>query len=197
MPTVLRACHCCGLVHNVPQLGGGEEATCSRCGTALKTRAHARARSRTTAFALAGLVLFPLAIGLPILRVEQLGHQHATNVWQGVVELLAAGEWVVGLIVLVCSLVIPVLKLVAMLLLSQRRQRLGRRHRALTYRAVEWLGRWGMVDVLLVAVLVALVKLGSWVQVEPGPGLFAFTAMVMCSLFSTACFDPHSIWEEE
>lgn len=196
MAQVLRACHCCGLVHELPQLGAGQEARCSRCGTTLRTHSHPRSRSRSAAFALAAMVLYPLAIGLPILRIEQLGHSHATNVWQGVVELLAEGELGVGLVVLTCSLVIPVIKLVAMLLLSFPRWALGRHHRAMTYRVVEWIGRWGMVDVLLVAVLVALVKLGSWAEVQPGPGLVAFAAVVVLSLLSTAFFDPHSIWED-
>lgn len=155
-----------------------------------------RSRSRSAAFALAGLILYPLAIGLPILRIEQLGYSHATNVWQGMVALLAEGEWGVGLVVLVCSLVIPVLKLVAMLVLSTAGHSVGQTHRAMTYRLVEWVGKWGMVDVLLVAVLVAMVKLGSWAEVQPGPGLVAFAAVVILSLLSTAFFDPHSIWEE-
>jgi len=141
-------------------------------------------------------VLYPLAIGLPILRIEQLGHVHASNIWQGIVELFAEGELLVGLVVLVCSLVIPALKLLAMLVLAFPSTVLGPEHRALTYRLVEWIGRWGMVDVLLVAVLVALVKLGSWAEVQPGPGLMAFTAVVVLSLLSTAAFDPHAIWEE-
>ncbi|GAB4383895.1 MAG: hypothetical protein Kow0022_04900 [Phycisphaerales bacterium] len=145
---------------------------------------------------MAALILYPFAIGLPILRVEQLGYSHATNVWQGVVGLLAEGEWGVGLLVFLCSLVIPVMKLVAMLALSLPGWTIRRRHRALTYRVVEWIGRWGMVDVLLVAVLVAMVKLGSWAEVQPGPGLVAFAAVVLLSLISTACFDPHLIWED-
>lgn len=195
--SVLRACHCCGLVHRVPPLGPRDQARCSRCETALRVRSHPRSRSRAAAFAAAGLILYPLAIGLPIMRIEQFGHTNTTNIWSGVIGLLGGGEIIVGLIVLLCSVVAPVFKLAAMLMLSLPPPFLGRRHRARTYRFIEWIGRWGMVDVLLVAVLIALVKLGSWAEVAPGPGLVAFTGVVVLSLLSSAVFDPHAIWEDD
>ena len=73
---------------------------------------------------------------------------------------------------------------------------LHKHHRASTYRVVEWIGRWGMLDVLLVALLVAAVKLGSWVEVHPGPGVAAFGGVVIFSLLASAAFDPQAIWEE-
>jgi paraquat-inducible protein A len=193
----LRACHCCGLVQRVPALGGRDEARCGRCDTRLRVRPHPRSRSRAAALAAAGLVVYPLAIGLPIMRIERFGATHTTNIWSGVVSLLSGGEVLVGVVVFVCSVVAPVAKLGAMVVLSMPSSVLGRRHRAMTYRFVEWIGRWGMVDVLLVAVLVAAVKLGAWAEVAPGPGLVAFAGVVILSLLSSAVFDPHGIWEEE
>lgn len=195
--SVLRACPCCGLVHRVPPLGKRDDALCARCGSRLRVRSHPRARSRAAAFAAAGLILYPLAIGLPIMRIDQFGQTNTTNIWSGVVSLLSGGEIIVGLIVFICSVAAPVLKLAAMLILSLPASVLGRRHRAATYRFVEWIGRWGMVDVLLVAVLVAAVKLGAWAEVAPGPGLVAFAAVVILSLLSSAVFDPHAIWEDD
>ncbi len=96
--------------------------------------------------------------------------------------------------VLLCSVVVPVMKLAALLMLSTQRG-LGERHRALTYRLVEWTGRWGMLDVLLVAVLVAVLKLGDLMTVSVGPGLLAFTACVTLSLAAAASFDPFDMWE--
>lgn len=131
------------------------------------------------------------------MRIDQFGQTNTTNIWSGVVSLLSGGEIIVGLIVFICSVAAPVLKLAAMLILSLPASVLGRRHRAATYRFVEWIGRWGMVDVLLVAVLVAAVKLGAWAEVAPGPGLVAFAAVVILSLLSSAVFDPHAIWEDD
>jgi len=194
---LLRACHCCGLVHSVPPLDPDHDALCARCGTRLSIRVHPRARSRAAAFAAAGLIIYPLAIALPIMRIEQFGQMSTTNILSGVRALLSSGEIAVGLIVLLSSIIAPILKLVAMLILSMPTSVLTRRHKAVTYRFVEWIGRWGMVDVLLVSILVALVKLGSWAEVAPGPGLIAFTAVVVLSLLSSAAFDPHAIWEQD
>jgi paraquat-inducible protein A len=148
------------------------------------------------ALASAALVLYPAAMVLPVLEIERLGHRSAATIWSGALELLREGSVAVGVIVLVCSIIIPAFKLIGILLLCTRLEWFERRHRAATYHAVEWLGRWGMVDVLLVAVLVAAVKLGSWVQVSPGPGSAAFAAVVVLSMLASAVFDPAQIWEE-
>ncbi len=71
---------------------------------------------------------------------------------------------------------------------------LRREHRAITYRIVEFTGRWGMLDVLLVAVLIAALKIGDIVEVTAGPAALTFTLCVVLSLLSTAAFDPHGLW---
>ncbi len=132
-----------------------------------------------------------------MLQIEQLGQTHAASLWTGMVELLSDGHLFVGIVVLVCSVVAPVFKITAMLVLCSGDMVLRHRHRAITYRLVEWIGRWGMLDVLLVAILVAVVKLGDWVSVSPGPGAAAFAGVVVFSLLSSAAFSPHAIWEND
>ncbi len=111
--------------------------------------------------------------------------------------LLSRGHIIVGLVVLLCSMVFPVLKLAALVVLSTGGSALRRHHRALTYRMVEWAGRWGMLDVLLVAILVAVLKLGDLVEVSVGPAALAFTSCVALSLVAAASFDPHRLWEPQ
>jgi paraquat-inducible protein A len=193
----LKACHCCGLVQRLPALGSDCAALCARCGTTLWHPARRRSKGRTFAAALAALILFPLAVGLPIMRFERLGHAHDASVWSGSIGLLARGELFVGGVVLLCSFVIPLAKLLGLLAITGPRSLLGRRHRAATYRAIELAGRWGMLDVLVIAILVAWVKLGDLVQVRPGPAAAAFTLCVVLSLCASAWFDPHALWEEE
>ncbi|MHC4970195.1 MAG: paraquat-inducible protein A [Planctomycetota bacterium] len=173
----------------------GLRACCFRCdgGLGLGPRRWV-SNSRTAAIATAALVLFPLAVTLPMIRIEKFGHTHESGLIEGVTALLSRGEVVVGVVVLTCSVILPVLKLAAMLVLSTGRF-LRRRHQALTYRLVEWTGRWGMLDVLLVAILLAVLKLGDMVEVSVGPGLLAFTSCVGLSLIAAASFDPHSLWE--
>jgi paraquat-inducible protein A len=153
-----------------------------------------RSNAVTAALALAALVLYPLAISLPMIRVEQFGHHQEASIVKGAVTLIGSGQVVVGLIVLVCSVVLPLGKLLALLVLSSAAGVMGGRHRALTYRVVEFTGRWGMLDVLLVAILVAVLKIGDLMDVSAGPAALAFTSCVVLSLLASASFDPHALW---
>jgi paraquat-inducible protein A len=149
---------------------------------------------RAVAAALAALILYVPAISWPMLRIERLGQVREDNLIGGVVSLLSAGHWFVGLVVLVFSVVVPPLKLVTMLMLGLGGAGFAERHQATAYRLVELLGRWGMLDVLLVAVLVAFVKLGGLAEIQAGPGLLAFALCVFASLIASMCFDPHVLW---
>jgi paraquat-inducible protein A len=119
-------------------------------------------------------------------------------VWDGVVSLADSNQWFVALIVLLASIVIPVVKLTGLLfLVVSVRFRLGRRLRDRTrfYRFIDAVGPWAMLDVFLLAVLVALVKLGSIATILPGPGLIAFSAVVVLTMLASASFDPRMIWQ--
>lgn len=192
----LAACPTCGLIQRIPPIPEGKHAACNRCRAPFGRRARARRASTVAALSLAGLVLYPFAILLPVMRLEEMGHASTTNIWNGMISLFSSGQILVGAIVLVGSVIAPLGKLAAMLTLCGGDILLHKRHQAFTYRLVEWLGRWGMLDVLLVATLVAAVKLGDWVQVHPGPGVLAFTAVVLLSMLASAAFDPHAIWRE-
>ena len=195
MSEPLKACHCCGLVQSVPVLPRRHRALCRRCHAVVH---DPRRRGGPAAFgaALAALIVYPLAIGLPVLRIERFGHSRSASIWEGSVGLLQDGEYVVGGVVLVCSVVLPLGKLLALLALTGTSW-LRRRHAALTYRLVEWTGRWGMLDVLLVAVLVAWLKIGELVRVEAQPAAILFALVVVLSLLASAWFDPHALWAEE
>ncbi|MGE4198901.1 MAG: paraquat-inducible protein A [Phycisphaerales bacterium] len=153
--------------------------------------------------ALAALALYPPAMILPVLEVERMGHTRSATIWSGVVELLTHGQILVGVVVLGCSIIIPALKIAGIVWLSgilradwnrSWRIEVGPRGRSNILRAIEWIGRWGMVDVLLVAILIAAVKLGSVLQIHPGPGIAAFAGVVVLSMLASAFFDPQAIW---
>ncbi len=192
----IRACPCCGLTQKVPPVPQRMRACCARCGTSLHKRSTAlRSNNRTAAIALAALILYPLAVALPMIRVERFGHHNDASIIEGTATLLGSGHIVVGVVVLLCSIVLPLGKLIALFVLSAGGLRLRHAHRAMTYHVVEWAGRWGMLDVLLVAILVAVLKIGDLVEVGAGPAALAFTCCVVLSLLATATFDPHSLWE--
>lgn len=193
----LRACHCCGLVHVVAPLAPDQEAECIRCFSTIDSglRSGQQSSARCFAAALGGLVLYFPAILLPILEIEKLGHHHASSLLGGTIDLIWHGNLFVGFVVLLFSIVLPLVKLLALLELSW----IGlthKKHRAWTYRVVEWTGRWSMMDVLLLALLVTLVKLGDLVAFQLGPAVIAFVMCVVMSMIASVMFDPHAIWEE-
>lgn len=193
----LQVCHCCGLIHEVPDVSAGQSVLCTRCQTAFGDELHGRrSAGRTAALAVAAFVLYWPAVLLPIVEVERLGHRHASSLLIGTLDLFRHGSWFVGLIVLVFSIVFPVTKLVLLLELSLLKL-LQRRQKAWAFRLTEQLGRWSMMDVLLLAFLVMLVKLGSLVEFHFGPAVIAFVACVVLSMSASLCFDPHAIWDEE
>jgi uncharacterized paraquat-inducible protein A len=208
---LLRGCPHCGLVHRIPAIWLDSQAgvaapaapgakhgvaRCARCAGVLLRAGGGESNRLSAAVALAALISYPLGISLPVMRLEQFGHVSEASIWGGTVSLMAHGQLVVGMVVLICSIVIPVLKLTGLLMLTLGPSLLRTRHQARVYRWIEIAGRWGMIDVLLVAVLVAAVKLGDLVTVAPGPGIAAFGTCVVLSLLASACFNPHAIWED-
>lgn len=153
------------------------------------------------ALALGALVLYPGALALPMLRIERFGHDHETTIWGGVVSLVRDGHLWVGLLVFACSVVAPVVKLITILALSWRAGGaiacVSAQTRRRAHAAVELIGRWGMLDVMLVAVLVAAVKLGDLMSVRAGPGVALYAGMVVLSLLASWVFDPRAIREQE
>ena len=205
----LAACPCCGLVSRV-ELDSGVRpgaasanlvARCGRCGARLPrihgaaSRAEAVSR-RVAAVAIAALVLFPPAVLLPIMTIQEMGHSSDASIWSGSLGLLRSGDLFVGGTVFLCSMVFPLLKIAGLLAVTLGRHALQRRARRWSWRMVDLSGRWGMLDVLLVAVVVAWVKVGDLVEIAPGPAAYAFTAVVLLSLLSSALFDPHALWAD-
>ena len=155
---------------------------CVRCGATIHRPAdRALAANRTAAAATAAFVLFWPAVLLPIVEIERLGHHHHSSLLVGTFELILHGSWFVGIVVLLFSFIFPIVKIVLLLELSLLGI-LNRRHRSWTYRIVEHLGKWSMMDVMLLAFLVTLVKLGNLVQFHLGSAVVAFVLCVVASM---------------
>lgn len=191
----LKACHCCGQVHRLVCESDSTVAyACTRCGSTISDGTRREWSSqRTAAAAMAALLLFPAAIFLPILEIEKLGHRYHSSIVGGIFELYAQGSWFVATIIFAFSIVLPILKLVTLLELCWFRW-LEHHHRATAYRIIEFSGRWSMLDVMLLAFLVMLVKLSGIVEFQVGPAVVAFAGCVAMSIIASMLFDPHSIW---
>ncbi len=155
--------------------------------------------STAAALALAAAVMLLPANLLPVLNTETSGYNRSDTIFSGVVELWRQGLWVIAIIVFTASIVIPVLKLAGLgwLLLNARRGA-SEDSRRLTrlYAALDFIGRWSMLDVFLAAFLAGLVQFGELSTVQPRGGIVAFAAAVVLTVLATQAFDPHLLWRE-
>jgi paraquat-inducible protein A len=191
----LGRCQRCGLLSRLA--AGAAQQRCPRCHAALHRR-KPDSISRTWALVLTGVVLYVPANLYPIMTVTSFGRGEPDTILSGVVRLFEAGMWPLALLVFFASITVPVLKLAGLsfLLLSvQRRWRWRPRQRTLLYRVIDAVGRWSMIDIFMISILVALVKLGSIATVEPGIGATAFAAVVVVTMIAATAFDPRLIWD--
>jgi paraquat-inducible protein A len=192
------ACAICGLLQRMEAIPPGTTAVCCRCGATLRARKE-DSLARTAAFTLAALIFYVPANVYPILRMEFYGAYSESTVWDGIVALFRSGEWVVAVVVFLASILIPLFKLLGLFyLVVTTRSGSARRRRERTWisRVIDVIGPWAMLDVFLLSILVALVKLEQLATILPGPGIFAFTAVVVFTILASASFDPGVIWEE-
>ncbi len=192
----LKACHCCGLIQQVPSVSKKQRVNCSRCrSTFPKDGNWEKSANRTAAAAVGAFVLFWPAILLPILEVEQLGFKSQSSILSGIIELFRHGSYFVAIVVLLFSIIFPLTKIVLLLELSLL-ELFKKNQKAFTLRLMEMLGKWSMMDVMLLAFLVMLIKLGDMVSFQFGPAIVAFVLCVAMSMVASLTFDPHAIWEK-
>lgn len=197
MDTII-ACSTCSLVQRVEELPPSTVAECCRCGSILGKRT-VNSLGRTAAFSLAALILYVPANIYPILRMSYYGAYSESTIWDGCVNLFRDGQWLVAVVVFLASILVPLFKLLGLFFLvvtARFRSARSQRERTWIYTIIDVIGPWAMLDVFLLAVLVALVKLEQLATVLPGPGLLAFTAVVVLTILASASFDPRLIWEE-
>ena len=194
----INACKTCGLLQRIETLQPGTAAECFRCGSVIG-RYPVDSLGRTAAFSLAALIFFVPANIYPILRMDFYGAYSESTVWDGCVRLYQDGQWPVATIVFLASILIPFIKLLGLFFLvvvTKFKSTFWQRERTWIYKTIDVIGPWAMLDVFLLAILVALVKLGQIATVLPGHGLIAFTAMVILTILASASFDPTSIWDK-
>lgn len=190
----LLPCLTCGLVSRPP---GHGTAACPRC----RARLHARkpfAMLRSWTFLLCAIALYVPANVMPIMHTKSLFVSQSDTILSGVVFLWKSGSWPIATIVFVASIVVPLLKMIALLVILIAVQAGVRVHcEDLTrlYRVLELVGRWSMLDVYVVAILVALVQIQLLATVTPGNGAAAFAAVVVLTMLATMSFDPRLIWD--
>lgn len=191
-------CSACHLLVRRPAADAGH-AFCPRCGAALRRRKPGSI-ARTWAFLATAVLLYAPAMALPIMETATLSGVRQDTIMSGVIYLMTSGMWPLAAIVFFASVVVPALKVVALtfLLVSvQRGSAWRRRDRTRLYRINEAVGRWSMVDIYVVTVLVALVRLRALALIEARPGAIFFAAVVVSTMFAAMSFDPRLIWDNQ
>jgi paraquat-inducible protein A len=144
------------------------------------------------------IMLIPANL-LPIMTFKSLGKGDPATIMQGVLQLLEHDMLGIALVVLTASIIIPVMKVVGLIILLLTVQ-LGwttnMRQKMLMYHFVEWIGRWSMLDIFVVAILAAIVQLGSLASVTGNTGATAFAAAVIFTMLAANCFDTRLIWDK-
>ena len=187
------SCHTCGLV----SLPHDHDDHCPRCGSALHAR-KPNSISRAWALLIAAAILYVPANVYPVLQFIQLGSGEPSTILGGVVELLDGGMWPLAALVFFASVAVPMLKIAGMVVLLVSTQ-LGWTHRlrdrTRLYFAVNAIGRWSMIDIFMETILVALVRFGDVVSIEPGMGAIAFCGVVILTMLAAEGFDPRLMWD--
>jgi paraquat-inducible protein A len=188
------ACHECDLLQRETTLPPGGIARCRRCGAQLY-RNRPDGLNRSLAYILGALVLFVLANTFPVVGLEVSGELIQTTLPGAVHRIYADGMWPIALLVLMTAIVAPLAEMAAMawLLLPLHLGRIPRGH-ALIFRALHLSHPWGMVEVLMLGVLVALVKLARIAAVVPGIALWSLVGEMLLIAAAAAAFDPHDLW---
>ncbi|MEM1149958.1 MAG: paraquat-inducible protein A [Pseudomonadota bacterium] len=172
-------------------------AVCGRCGSPLTSR-DTGSLSRVWAWWLAGLLCYIPANLYPMLVTQTFGSSSGSTIIEGAIEIAQYGEVWIALVVLGASVAIPVSKFIAIAYLAisvQRRSTKTIEGRMQLYEVTEFIGRWSMIDVFVVAILSALVQLSVIVNIQPGPAVLAFMLSVIFTMLSAKSFDTRLIWD--
>jgi len=187
-------CHTCALLVGQSEHGSH----CPRCGDHL----HARkpdSLARTWALLIAAIVMLLPANILPIMTVIRFGQGEPSTILAGVVHLIGAGMWPLGLIIFFASIMVPVSKLVALVYLLfsvQRKSTWKPDDRTRLYRVTEMIGSWSMVDIFIIGILTSLVSLDALSTIRPGAAASYFAAAVVLTMLAAQSFDPRLIWDD-
>ena len=175
----------------------GEAEPCPRCGARLHLR-KPDSVARCWALIITAAILYVPANLYPIMTVISFGNGAPDTIVSGVKHLVQSGMWPLALLVFFASITVPVLKIAGLGLLlvtTQRRSRWHLQDRTRLYRIIEAVGRWSMIDIFMLSILVALVRLGAIATVVPGVGAIAFAAVVVLTMFASMAFDPRLMWD--
>lgn len=187
----LAACHICGLVSPV------KTGRCPRCGSRLHLRKPNSIQNSVALMAAAAALYIPSHI-LPVMTTVELGIVTHNTIVGGMLTFWRTGAYPIAIVIFTASILIPLLKIVALTWLCLAAT--GHVHpspRALgrLYWFTELLGRWSMIDIFVVGILVSVLQLGNYMTIKPGPGALAFAGVVVLTMLAAMRFEPRLLWD--
>lgn len=188
----LAACHTCEKVAPV------NLEKCPRCGSHLLLR-KTNSITKTLALVTAATLMYVPANVLPIMGIRELGVLTESTIISGLIQFWKMGSYPIAIVIFTASILIPFLKIGALLwLCAAAKGRVPHSAKVLgkVYWITELLGRWSMVDIFVVAILVTMVQLGNYMSVTPLPGALAFAGVVILTMFAAMSFDPKLLWDQ-
>lgn len=194
----LISCHFCHNLNNIPETDDkSQEMHCYVCGSVIHSRIP-NSLEKTWALVIAAIILYIPANTQAIMTVQLWGDGRPDTIMSGVMSLLHSGMWPLALLIFLASIFVPIAKLLVLiyLLLSIHfRSKWRPKERTQLYRITEFIGRWSMIDIFVIGILVALVQFGNTASVTPGIGALSFAAVVICTMVAAHSFDPRLIWD--
>jgi paraquat-inducible protein A len=185
----IKACHVC---HQL-----SVESICPRCHSKTYLR-NPYSVQKAAAWLVTSLICYIPANLLPIMYTISLGDETPATLISGVITLWNSGSYPIALIIFFASVVVPLAKaliLSFLCIMVTKPANLYTKGYTKVYQLTEFIGKWSMIDVFVVAILVALVQLGNLMSVIPGLGIVFFTVMVLCQMMAAHAFDPRLLWD--
>ena len=176
----------------------GERQICPRCGATVYQR-KPDSLSRTWALVITALICLIPANLFPMMTVIYEGTGEPSTIIDGVILLVKLNTIPIALVIFIASIAVPFLKLGGLMVLMlsvQLKWNLSPLERTLAYRIIEVIGRWSMLDIFVISILVALVKLGTIAEIKGGVAATFFVSAVVITILAAMSFDPRLIWDE-
>ncbi|MCF6206205.1 MAG: paraquat-inducible protein A [Sulfurovum sp.] len=193
----IAVCHVCHELVKLPSEPEDRYALCPRCGEEVHLRKPLSIQ-HTWALVIASIIFYIPANLLPMMHVHTFAGTQSDTILSGVLYFLETGSYMIAAVIFIASIVVPITKLLILvyLLISVRKNKpTNRLKRKKLYVLTEIIGKWSMVDVYVVAIMIALVHFGNLSQIEAGEGANYFLLVVIVTMVAAMTFDPRLIWD--
>ncbi len=195
----MASCHTCHEVVRLPKVKGEGSILCPRCGEEVHLR-KPNSIQYTWALVIASIILYIPANVLPMMEVETFAGTQADTIISGVLYFLETGSYLIASVIFIASIIVPITKLIILIYLLitvQKKSPLRQKQRKKLYVLTEIIGKWSMVDVYVVAIMIALVHFGGMTEIKAGDGATYFLLVVIVTMIAAMQFDPKLIWDTE